>query len=282
MLPGGSDTFSDRRRLHPCDDLTHPSHPAPPGSGAPAAAGPARTALVVKLVAMSGAARESIWTRPDRRSRGPVPQHNRAEIVAAALVLADQGGLPAVSMRAVAAALDTAAGSLYRYLSSRDDLLDLMTDAALGELRLGDPLTGDWLADLVALARDQLALYHRHPWLPEATRRAGAFGPQTANYFERCLHILAPLPAASSTKMEAVAVLTGLVSLFSQTSPTNPRPDDPDGPERKRAAAAQLLSLADPQTHPHLTAAFAGPTAPSDTPDLFERTIRSVLQGLLT
>ncbi|MEV4508318.1 TetR/AcrR family transcriptional regulator [Dactylosporangium sp. NPDC049525] len=232
---------------------------------------------------MSGAARESIWTRPDRRSRGPVPQHSRAEIVAAATALADQGGLPAVSMRAVAAALDTGAGSLYRYLSSRDDLLDLMVDAALGELSLDGPLTGDWLDGLVGVAREQLALYRRHPWLTEATRRAGAFGPQTINYFERCLAIMAPLPSAASAKMEAVAVLTGVVSLFSTPTPMNSPVDDPQAMAQKQAVAMQLFALVDPAAHPHLTAAFTNPAPPAgDAPDLFERTVRSVLRGLLT
>jgi AcrR family transcriptional regulator len=250
------------------------------------------------LGGMSGATRESIWTRPDRRSRGPVPQHSRAEIVAAATALADQGGLPAVSMRAVAAALNTGAGSLYRYLSSRDDLLDLMVDAALGELDLDGPLTGDWLGDLVGLARQQLALFRRHPWLTEASRRAGAFGPRTVDYFERCLAILAPLPSATNVKMEAVAVLTGVVSLFSVPTPMNPPPVDPDATEQAKAAqrqhvadqkeavAAQLFALIDPAAHPHLTTAFTTPAAaPAGTaegaPDLFERTVRSVLRGLL-
>jgi AcrR family transcriptional regulator len=233
------------------------------------------------LVGMSGTVRESIWTRPDRRSRGPVPQHSRAEIVAAATALARTGGLAAVSMRAVAAALDTGAGSLYRYLSSRDDLLDLMVDAALGELPLDRPLTGDWLDDLVGLARDQLELYRRHPWLVDATRRAVAFGPQTVRYFERCLCIMAPLPNAPNTKMEAVAVLTGVVSLFATPAAMTPPSDDPAALEEKRAAAAALFALVDPQTHPHLTAAFTSPAAPPAAPDLFERTARSVLRGLL-
>jgi AcrR family transcriptional regulator len=231
------------------------------------------------LGGMSGAARESIWTRPDRRSRGPVPQHSRAEIVAVATALADQGGLAAVSMRAVAGALDTGAGSLYRYLSSRDDLLDLMVDAALGELALDGPVTGDWLDGLVGLARQQLALYCRHPWLVEATRRPGAFGPRTVGYFERCLAIMAPLPSTAAAKMEAVAVLTGVVSLFSTPTPMNTPQDDP----QKQAVAAQLFALVDRERHPHLTAAFASPAAPpGDAPDLFERTVRSVLRGLLT
>ncbi len=234
------------------------------------------------LVGMSGTAGESIWTRPDRRSRGPVPQHSRAEIVAAATTLADEGGLAAVSMRAVAAALDTGAGSLYRYLSSRDDLLDLMVDAALGGLPLDRPLTGDWLDDLVELARDQLALFRRHPWLVEATRRPGAFGPQTVNYFERCLAILAPLPNGPNTKMEAVAVLTGVVSLFSVPAAMGPPSEGPEAVEQKKAVAAGLFALIEPGAHPHLTAAFTVPAvAPPAAPDLFERTVRSVLRGLL-
>lgn len=231
---------------------------------------------------MSGTVRESIWTRPDRRSRGPVPQHSRAEIVAVATALADQGGLAAVSMRAVAAALDTGAGSLYRYLSSRDDLLDLMADAALSELPLDRPLTGDWLDDLVGLARDQVALYRSHPWLTEAARRPGAFGPNTVNYFERCLRIMAALPSVPSAKMEAVAVLTGVVSLFAQAAPAGPAPDDPQAAEQRQAAAAALFSLVDPEAHPHLTAAFSHPAPQPGAPDLFERTVRSVLRGLLS
>ena len=84
----------------------------------------------------------TIWNRPDRGSRGPQPEHSRAQIAGAAVLLADAGGLSAVSMRAVAGALKTTAGSLYRYLSSRDELLELMADAVLAELRLDQNSAG--------------------------------------------------------------------------------------------------------------------------------------------
>ena len=80
-------------------------------------------------------------------------------------------------MRAVAGVLGATAGSLYRYLSSRDQLLDLMVDAVLSELKLNRPSAGNWLDDLAALAEGQLALYRRHPWLLEASLRSGGFGP---------------------------------------------------------------------------------------------------------
>ncbi|MET7399056.1 helix-turn-helix domain-containing protein [Dactylosporangium sp. NPDC005572] len=210
----------------------------------------------------------SIWSRPDRGTRGPQPEHSRAEIAAAAMALADAGGLEAATMRAVAGELGTAAASLYRYLSSRDDLLDLMVDAALGELPLDGPSSGDWLEDLVALAGRQLALYRRHPWLLPAAMRRGTYGPRAMDYFEYCLRTMAPLPCGTAAKMEAVGVLTGLVSLFAAQPAA---PADPAG----------IFAAATPQAHPHLLAALTTPGPPPE-PDLFDRLIRGVLRGLLT
>ncbi|WP_238010249.1 TetR/AcrR family transcriptional regulator [Dactylosporangium sp. AC04546] len=212
-----------------------------------------------------------IWSRPDRGARGPQPEHSRAEIAQAAMRLADAGGLEAATMRAVAGELGTAAASLYRYLSSRDDLLDLMIDAALGELRLDGPPSGDWLEDLVALAHQQLALYRRHPWLMPAALRRGAFGPRAMDYFEYCLRTMAPLPCGTAAKMEAVGVLTGLVTMFAaQSVAQSATPHDP----------AALFAAATPQAHPYLLAALATP-GPPPQPDLFDRLARNVLRGLL-
>jgi len=214
-----------------------------------------------------GPLRETVWSRPDRGARGPRPEHSRAEIAPTAIDLADSGGLAAVSMRAVAGALGSSAGSLYRYLSSRAELLDLMVDAALGELPLDREWSGSWLDDLQALAGVQLALYRRHPWLLEAGLQGGTFGPNATDYFECCLRIMAPVDRGTAAKMEAVAMITGVVSLFART-PT-------------AAAASNPFGALDPRVHPYLAAALtqAVPTEPQ--PDLFERTLRSVLRGLL-
>jgi AcrR family transcriptional regulator len=211
--------------------------------------------------------RRAVWSRPDRGARGPRPEHSRAEIAAAAISLADSGGLSAVSMRAVAGALGTVAGSLYRYLSSRDELLDLMVDAALGELQLDRESTEDWLDDLVALADDQLALYRRHPWLLEAGLRGTSLGPNATDYFECCLRLLAPVERDIAAKMEATAMITGVVSLFARPPAVG--------------AVSNPFAAVDPQAHPHLSAALSQPASTTPPPNLFERTIRSVLRGLL-
>jgi AcrR family transcriptional regulator len=219
-----------------------------------------------------GIERETIWTRPDRGARGPQPEHSRAEIASAAVTLADSGGLSAASMRAVARSLGTAAGSLYRYLSSRDDLLDLMVDTAIAELRLNPETRGSWLDDLVALARDQLALYRRHPWLLEASLRPAALGPHAMDYFEHCLRIMAPLACGTTTKLEAIAMITGVVSLFARSE---------SAAQGQTASPSHPFGTATPEAHPHLIAALTQPTPPAPQADLFERTIRGLLRGLL-
>src|ERR1700678_4221564 len=107
---------------------------------------------------------EVIWMRAPGAAVGRPAQHSRAEITAVALGLADREGLDAVSMRRVAAELGTGAASLYRYVETRDELLDLMTDASGAEYDLQAP-PGNWLAGLLALGEQCRSVLRRHPWL---------------------------------------------------------------------------------------------------------------------
>ena len=214
-----------------------------------------------------GPNRQPIWTRPERGSRGPAPGYSRDDIVAAAIAIADAEGLIAVSMRAVAAALGTSAGSLYRYLSSRNDLLDLMTDRVAAELRPYPDADGDWIDAMLPLGRRQLALYRRHRWLLDVSHRASGIGPHTLAWFDNCLRILQPAHCSVTAKLEAIAMMTGVATLFARSQATT---------------SAISFTGIDVTTHPHLAAAFKEPSAPAPHQDLFERTLRSLLTGLLT
>lgn len=111
---------------------------------------------------MVGEREPVIWLRPEQAPVGRPAERSRAEITAAAVELADLEGLDAVSMRRLAAALGTGAASLYRYVATRDDLLDLMTDSTAGEYRLPAP-SGDWQADLLEIAHQARRIMRRHP-----------------------------------------------------------------------------------------------------------------------
>ncbi|MDT0494199.1 helix-turn-helix domain-containing protein [Streptomyces griseus] len=232
----------------------------------------------------------TVWSRPERGARGPAPERSRYEITGAALALADAEGLAAVSMRALAQRLGTGPASLYRYVGSRDELLDLMADAVAGELDLSAAPTGDWLGDLVALALQSKAAHARHPWLADLNDRRGeVLGPHAIDYLDHALAILEPAPGTSRQKLEAIGLLGGLATLFARRE-TSAAADGTPGPgpgaDGPPAQAAHLAAVAAEGRHPHLLAALttAGPpppAGPAEQDALFERLLRRLLPAML-
>lgn len=121
-----------------------------------------RTATVV-----AGAAPVAVPRR--RSSPVPVPERELALdlIVRTAIDIADAEGLSALSMRGVAARLGVAAMSPYRYVPSKDDLVQLMADAAYGEETYPADAPEGWRPRVELGARTLWSLYRRHPWLAQ-------------------------------------------------------------------------------------------------------------------
>jgi AcrR family transcriptional regulator len=161
----------------------------------------------------AGGSADSIWMRPERAATGRPAQRSRAEIVAAAIGIADREGLDAVSMRRVAAELGAGAASLYRYVDTREELLDLMSDATGAEYPLPIP-NGDWLAGLLAMADQMRAIMRRHPWLPGLVLTRAVIGPNGLAVLEHYLALLEHHPADIAAKMEAFAMLNGMTATF--------------------------------------------------------------------
>ncbi len=155
----------------------------------------------------------SIWLRRERAAVGRPAQRSRAEITAAAVDIADREGLEAVSMRRVAAELGTGAASLYRYVETREELLDLMTDAVGAEYSLPEP-DQDWLGGLVAVGEQTRAILRRHAWLAGLVITRPVMGPNGIALLEHVLAVLAAHPADIATKMEAFAMLNGMTAAF--------------------------------------------------------------------
>lgn len=222
----------------------------------------------------------TVWMRPERGARGPVAVHSRAELTAAAVELADRGGLAAVSMRQVAAALGTGQASLYRYLSGRDDLVDLMADAVVGEVDLGVPLRAEPVEDLLALAVRTRAVRLRHPWLADVPPEPLRLGPRGLDYLEYALRAMDPAPLPGRTKTEIVGIVNALVAQFAGAAA-----QDAGGAAGRRAAqAAYLREAAARGEHPRVAAALGDPGEVPEEEGAeagFERMMRKVLVGLL-
>jgi AcrR family transcriptional regulator len=126
-----------------------------------------------------------VWMLPDRPGRGPRPAHSREQITVAAIKIADAEGLDAVTMRRLAAEIGCGTMTLYRYVPTKDHLLDLMIDATEGELVFPDAPTGDWRAGLRAVAWMQRDRLLRHPWLASLESGRPSFGPNSLRNLEQ-------------------------------------------------------------------------------------------------
>lgn len=123
---------------------------------------------------------ELLWG-VQRRRRGPRPSLSGEQIVAAAIGLADRDGLGGLSMRRLADELGITAMSLYGYVPSKAELLDVMADRAYGEISVG--AVAPWRARLEALAQQHFALLAAHPWLLQISASRPLLGPNmTALY----------------------------------------------------------------------------------------------------
>ena len=217
----------------------------------------------------------SIWMRPERSAVGRPAQWSRAEITGVALRVADADGLDAVSMRRVAAELGTGAASLYRYVDTREDLLDLMTDATSAEYELA-PSSGDWLADLIAFGEQTRAILRRHRWLAGLIMNRPVIGPNGIGLIEHVLTLLEDHPASTEAKMETFGMLNGITAAFVLQERA-----DPGLQARNLGYLGHALASGE---HPRLTSLLAPQERlepPGELADRYPDLIARVLTGLL-
>ena len=131
----------------------------------------------------------SVWLRPPR-SRPGQPTLSREQIVRAALELLDAEGTEGLSMRRLAAKLGSGATSLYWYVANKDELLDLVLDEVMAEVRPSGPVEGDWRDEARALVHALRDTILRHPWLSTVLGMRPAIGPKAAEVSERVIAFL--------------------------------------------------------------------------------------------
>ena len=127
----------------------------------------------------------------DPRGRGRLAKAqslSRAEIVDAAIAIADAEGADAVSMRRIAQVLRAGTMSLYWHVANKDHLLDLMIDTLMAEVTIPE-MTGDWRADLQEFARNYRAMLLRHLWVMDFVGGRPPLGPNMLLGSERMMAI---------------------------------------------------------------------------------------------
>src|ERR1700735_3590691 len=106
---------------------------------------------------------ELLWG-VQRRRRGPKPSLSGEQVVTTAIRIADRDGLGGLSMRRLADELGITAMSLYGYVPSKAELLDVMADRAYAEIPVRDLPARPWRAELAPLGEQHRAVLPAHPW----------------------------------------------------------------------------------------------------------------------
>ncbi|MFE7353211.1 TetR/AcrR family transcriptional regulator [Streptomyces sp. NPDC057543] len=224
---------------------------------------------------------EVIWARPERAGRGPRPAFSRADIAAAAVRIADAEGFDAVSMRKVAAELGCGTMSLYNYVPRKEDLYELMLDAVSADYEFPEP-SGDWRADLVALAHQARAMMHRHTWAPRLMSPVYGFSPNALRYLEYTLSCLDGVDARFGEKMELIAMVNGVVTTYvaNEIATAERSRSLPWSEEQEHAARTNyLISQIATGKYPRMAAGFAEDSGPIDLEGVFDRALHRVLDS---
>jgi AcrR family transcriptional regulator len=207
-----------------------------------------------------------LWGRRERGKRGPRPGLSADAIVDAAIRLADAEGLEAVSMARVAAELRFTTMSLYRYVASKEELLQLMWNAsALGAEHL--VIEGDgWRARLRTWAVIQRDMLDRHPWITQMPMAAPPVAPNSLHFVERGLETMDGTGLADSEKIRVI----GLISSYTLSEARMAA----DAMRAAKAAAAEAAEAAARAAEPDAPAAGDGALTP---PESFDALLRELV-----
>jgi AcrR family transcriptional regulator len=229
--------------------------------------------------------------RPEPGERRPT--YTREQIVQVALLIADEEGFEAVSMRRVASALGAGTMTLYHYIPTKEALVALMTDAIMGELVVpADELPEGWREGLLEIARRTRDVFARHPWIGGQLeeREDEPAGPNALRHFEQSLAVAARTGADIERQFEIVALVDDFVFGYAiRAQAAQPMASDTEASQRHMEV---MLAYVEKQLatgeFPHLQA-FAGDDLKAafqrfaelaESKDRFERGLNFLLDGI--
>lgn len=111
---------------------------------------------------------------------------SRERVLRAAVTLADEGGIKALSMRKLAQELGVEAMSLYNHVANKDDLLDGIVELVAGEIDLALD-GGDWKTALRRRVLSAHGALTAHPWACNLWMSTRTVGPARLRYSDAVL-----------------------------------------------------------------------------------------------
>ncbi|MEV6815736.1 TetR/AcrR family transcriptional regulator [Micromonospora sp. NPDC051296] len=158
------------------------------------------------------------WGLRDRPSRGPKRSLSLEQVVAAGIRVAQAEGLPALSMSRVASELGVATMSLYRYVPTKQDLLDLMTDRAFGPPPQPRAPGEGWRPALTRWAEGNLAALRREPWIRHVPISGPPINPNSVRWLEYGLAALRGTGLRGTERISTIMLVSGYTRSWANTT----------------------------------------------------------------
>lgn len=230
------------------------------------------------------------WGVAAHPQRGPKRELSIERIVEAAVEIADAEGLGAVSMSRVAASLGFTTMSLYRYVTSKDDLILLMQEGAIMPPVPDDTVVRGWREGVTAWVLALRGAYREHSWLVDIPISGAPLTPNSLLLVDWFLREVRDLPLSDGEKMSALLLLTSYARATSAQDRdlrvAAAAAADP-GEVTGESAFAALVELVTPERFPYLSPLLAAGgyvaepgTHPGDTDDDFSFGLERILDGI--
>ncbi len=172
----------------------------------------------------------------------------RDAVLAAAVALADEHGIGAVTMRRLGETVGVEAMSLYNHVANKEDLLDGMVDLVFGEIDLpGDGV--DWRTAMDERARSVRRVLSRHRWAIGLMETRTTPGPATLRHHDAVIGCLRRAGFTVPLAAHAFSALDSYIYGFALQERELPF----DTPDESAELARDLLAALPSEAYPHLT-----------------------------
>jgi len=213
-----------------------------------------------------------------RPAAGRKPALSVPVIVAAAIEVLDEAGFAGLTMRRVADRLGTGPASLYAHVTGREELLELVFDALVGQVKLEEPDPARWREQARRLLRDLRDILASHTDAALAGLGRVPTAPQTLAAAE----VLTAVLRAGGLTDRVVALGFDQLVLYVSASAYEAglyRKADPAEIERYFAGVHAFYDSLPPDRYPVLAAIAPEMTGP-DGDDRFEFGLNALIAGL--
>lgn len=208
------------------------------------------------------------WGRETGGGRGPRRALSIEQVLDGGIAVAGRDGLEAVSMARVASEVGLSTMALYRYVASKDELLELMVDRALGVPPPRPARERSWRTGLTRWASGIRAAYLAQPWTLKVPITGAPVGPNNVAWMESALAAMRATQLTYAEKMSCLLLVSGFVrndaTLASDVTAAQQRGGPPPD------YGAVLMSLTGPAEFPEIHAANASGAFADDDPNGFE------------